>query len=241
VGWRTAVLILAALVTAVTIPVRMLLPGRTVPLIESHREPATIAQVSRAATRALGVAFALQSFTSTGATVCLVWELVERGESLEAAAFIAGLAGAFQVPGRLLLLPLQRVVRTKFRLPSLLLVQAAALAGIAVLSGPSLAVAVFLFGGAGGMLTLERPAVIVEWFGRDGFGARSGQIVSLAVFARAGAPFVVEVLHGAVSYARVFEVLALGLALAGGVVVVANRLRRGEAMPQAVCVTRTWP
>src|SRR5690606_9613846 len=95
---------------------------------------------------------------------------------------------------------------------------------IAVASGPALVVAVVLFGAAGGLMTLERATVVAEWFGLGSFGARSGHIDSVASFARAASPFVVELMHGVVSYAGVFEIMAIILLLGGAAVGVATRI-----------------
>jgi hypothetical protein len=116
-------------------------------------------------------------------------------------------------------------VPSELRLPLLFVVQAVALGAIAVGSGPALAAAIFFFGAANGTMTLERAAVVVEWFGRDSFGARSGQMASLAGLARAAAPFGVELLHGATSYAGVFGLLAVVLASGGAAACAANRVR----------------
>jgi hypothetical protein len=182
-----------------------------------------------AAATVLGAAFALHSVASTGATVCLVWHLVERGAALQVAATLAGLAGAAQVPGRLLLGPLQRVVRADMRLPLLFVVQAGALAAMAVASGPALALGVFVFGAANGMTTLDRASVVLEWFGQSSFGARSGQIASFALLARAAAPVSVEALHDTTPYAGVFALLAVALVLAGVLALAASRVRCAAA------------
>jgi hypothetical protein len=175
--------------------------------------------------RLLSAGFALQAFASTAASVCLVWHLVERGKPLETAAALAGLAGAAQVPGRLLLSPLSNVLPTEIRLPSLLAVQGAALVGIAVSTGPALVVAVLAFGAAGGVMTLERAAVVIEWFGRESFGERSGQLASSSLLARATAPFAIELLRGSLGYTRALGVLAAGLGLGSALLAVATRSR----------------
>jgi MFS family permease len=224
-GWRTAVLLLGAIVAAVTLPVRLLLP-RAPPLTRSPL-PTASPRPAAPATGLLSAGFALQAFAATGATLCLVWQLVERGEKLEVAAALAGLAGASQVPGRLLLSPLSKVLPTSIRLPSLLVVQGAALVGIAVLGGPALVLAVMAFGAAAGVMTLERAAVVIEWFGRESFGAGNGRLASGALFARAAAPLAVELLHGLFSYAGVFGLLAV--CLSSGSVLIGLAARRATA------------
>jgi predicted MFS family arabinose efflux permease len=222
-GWRTAVLILAVSAAVVMLPIRLLLPHAPA---ARHHDP-VLSSVDRASSaRLLSAGFAIQAFAATGATVCLVWHLVERGETLAVAAALAGLAGAAQVPGRLLLSPLSHALPTEVRLPSLLVVQAGALIGIAVLTGPALAVAIMTFGAAAGVMTLERAAVVIEWFGRESFGARSGQLASSSLFARAAAPFAVELVRGSLDYARALGVLAVCLTLGSALLVAATRARR---------------
>lgn len=227
-GWRTTVLMLAATVAIVTLPIRLSLP-RT-PSRPRQRETQASPVGPTPSARLLSAGFALQAFAATGATVCLVWQLVEKGATLEAAAGLAGLAGASQVPGRLLLSPLRHVLSTETRLPLLLVVQGAALVGVAVLTGPALVVALMTFGAAAGVMTLERAAVAIEWFGRERFGAGSGQLASSSLFARAGAPFAVELLHGSLGYARVLGLMAAclltGSALLG--VAAGSRRRRND-------------
>ena len=226
-GWRAAVLVLAALLAAVAVPLRLALPGRVRSAAPNEAEasarateepPALVAQ-------ALGAAFAVHAFASTATSLCLVWHLVERGATLSTAAVVAGITGASQVPGRLMLAPLRRALPTAVRLPATFVVQAAALVGIAVASGPALAAALFVFGAANGMMTLERASVVVEWFGRERFGARSGDVASVALLARAAAPLLVEVLRGAASYAAVLVAIAIALAGGGAAVRIADRAR----------------
>jgi MFS family permease len=223
-GWRIAVLVLAAIAAVVTLPIRLCLP-RTPPRVR-HHGPLPSTGDGTTFARLLSAGFALQAFAATGATLCLVWQLVERGETLKVAAALAGLAGASQVPGRLLLSPLSSVLPTAIRLPSLLVIQAGALVGIAILTGPALVVAVMVFGAAAGVMTLERAAVVLEWFGRESFGAGNGQLASSSLFARAGAPFAIELLHGTFSYGGVLGLLAVCLVVGSALLGFAARARR---------------
>lgn len=226
-GWRPTLVILATLTAMVAIPIRLLLPRRAA--LSSRTEearPGALAERSLPTTRLLSTGFALQAFAATGAMLCLAWQFVERGETLAAAASLAGLAGAAQVPGRLLLSSVSNVVPTDQRLPLLLVVQGVALAAVALLSGPPLILAVIIFGATAGVMTLERAAVVLEWFGRDAFSTASGQLTAAALFARAGAPFAVEVLHARLSYAAVLQLLAICLLIGSGIVGLAIRGRR---------------
>jgi MFS family permease len=216
-GWRIAVLLLAALFALLTLPMRLALPLPRIvrPATRSGAHPPS---PRSAAGDLLAAGFALQAFAATGVSIYLVWHFVERGASLEMAAAIAGLAGAAQVPGRLLLAPLQRAVQTKHRLPLLLCIQAVSLAGIAGGTPELSTAAAVLFGVTNGTMTLERAGITVEWFGRETFGARSGDIASFAWVARAAAPYAVEVLHGSASYGAVFRALAVVILLGAAVI-----------------------
>ena len=222
-------LFLASLVAVVGIPVRFTLPhAPTSPTPErGEMSPTTVARTpgERLAANMLGAGFALQSLASTGTTVCLVWHLVRKVIRYEQRPSSL-VRGAAQVPGRWLLAPLQRAVRSELRLPLLFVLQAGALIGIAVGSRPLLGPAVFVFGAVGGTMTLERASVVLEWFGRESFGTRSGHIASIAFLARAASPYTVEVLHGTTGYAGVLGVLALGLAGGSVVMSFASRVCR---------------
>jgi MFS family permease len=225
-GWRSGVWLLAGAL-ALTLPLRLLLPlsVRDARLQESAAPGSPRASASSSW---LALGFAGHAFASTGVSIYLMWHLVERGQALESAAFVAGLAGAAQVPGRLLLLPLQRRLATANRLPLLFAVQAVALVGIAFAPVQVATGCVLLLGAASGMMTLERAAVLVEWYGRDTFGMQNGRIAAASVVAKAAAPFVVEALHGLASYAQVFLVLVVVYLVGAALALMAVHARKLE-------------
>lgn len=227
-GWRVTAVLLAAILLAISIPFRLALPPTSHTERDERRSGEAVLTRSRAA-EWLGVAFALQAFASTGVVVFLVWHFVERGLPLRSAAALSGLAGAAQVPGRLVLLPLQGVLPTAWRLPTLLVVQSIGLLGIAFTSGAPRLCAIVFFGAAAGMMTIERATVIIEWFGRKTFGTRSGAMASLCAVARALSPFAVEALHGLTSYGRVFAAMSLVMLAAAAVAAAAMRVGTGVA------------
>jgi hypothetical protein len=218
-SWRASVLTLAVVLALVLLPARFALPlprrGR------AHAKPRRIAATR--SERLLAAGLALHSLASTGVFIYLLWFLVEQGATPAAAAGIAGLAGAAQVPGRLISGTLRRIVGGASFLTVLLAAQAIALFG-AVLCGDEAAVGfVMIFGAASGMMTLERATVIVEWYGRAEFGARQGRLAAATSTARAVSPFLVEAGHQVASYDHVFG--ALGLVLATGAVACAAAAR----------------
>ncbi len=221
--WRETVLTLATLLGLLLIPLRFLLPlpSRTAHPMRLSWSPAghngrwgAAPLVGRApAEKQLTVGLALQSLASTGVFVYLPWLLVERGESLATAAISAGLAGAAQVPGRIALGPLMRSTNSDVLLPSLLASQALALFGVVVLAGSASTVCILAFGASSGAMTLVRATVIIEWYGRESFGAHQGRLMAATNTTRAMAPLAVEAVHRVVSYATVFGLLGVALAL----------------------------
>jgi MFS family permease len=225
VGWRATVVILAIAVLLLLLPSRSLLP---LTVVHADQRPTT--QPSRASSlRWLAAGFAIQAFVSTGVFLDLMWHLVEQGSTETRAAAIAGLAGAAQVPGRIGLGFLQRAIGTKHRLPLLFLTQTAALMVIVFGSGAVAIAGILAFGGASGMMTLERANVVIEWYDRRTFGADSGRISSAATVTKALSPFFVEAMHEAASYAHVFVLLGIAAAFGAGCVVIAARRRASGA------------
>lgn len=223
-GWRETVLVLGGILTLVLVPSRFLLPlpGRGHARARAPRVRAVPSE------RRLAVGLSMHSLASTGVFIYLMWHLVERGEPLVDAAAIAGFAGAAQVPGRIVSGPLRRIVGGGSFLSLLLFVQATALVGIAVASGALATACILAFGAANGMMTLERATVLVEWYGRATFGAHQGRLAALTGTARAISPFAVETGHYVASYALVFLLLCLVLALGAWVCSSAAALRAIE-------------
>ncbi len=224
-GWRLTVVLLAVGLALVLLPVRYGLPlseRRRAPPSPSPRAP------SSRSSRLLEAGVSIQSFAATGVSVYLLWHLVERGTPPATAAGIAGLAGAAQVPGRVAAVPLRRAIGGAVFLPLLLVVQASSLAGVVL--GPSgvATASALVFGGASGMMTLERVTVLVEWYGRRSFGARQGQLSFATSIARAVAPLVVELGHHVASYRLVFSALAVALAVGAWLCSAAARARAAE-------------
>lgn len=208
-GWRETVLLLALFLAVVLIPTRFVLP---LPRRAHVRSSIPHLHASRSERR-LSVCLALHALASTGVFIYLIGYLVERGDSFGAATTIAGVAGAAQVPGRLIAGPLRRVVGGATFLQVLLVTQAAAVFGFLATDGIVKIALLVVFGGASGMMTLERATVIVEWYGRSAFGLHQGRVASVTNTARALSPFVVEVGHRFVSYAIVFGMLGFVLAI----------------------------
>lgn len=211
----------AALVSAGLLFLAAALAWRTLPEAHAETLARNNAQAFPPSMRWLGACLALHSFATAGLVLYLVWHFVERGQSLEAAALVAGMVGASQLPGRFVL----GIARpTDYRLGLILAVQAAATIGIALLPSPHVTFAVLLFGAAKGMVTLERPILVLAWYGDRAFGTKSGRLASARLFAKAAAPLCVAWMHRRHSYASIFVGLGLVLAVAVVFFYVARRL-----------------
>jgi MFS family permease len=198
-GWRPALVSLAALLALGTIPAHALLlrrrpediglhpdgepqppqvttatPRRDVPLAEALRDPTF---------RWLVLAFCLSTAVAFGVHVHLVPILLDRGYSPTLAAALAGLVGAMQVLGRVLMSPLTGRVSLRTLSAGVLAVQPAALLVLLLVPG-----FMVLFGAAKGCLTLVRPAFVADLYGRANYASIAGVLAFVVTLAQAGAP-----------------------------------------------------
>lgn len=226
-GWRATTLTLAAVSALVTFPIVRLLPPRQ--FSDKVHSPTERTTPWRACelpgTHRLSLAFSMHAFVSATVSVALLWHLVEAGETMLRAAYVAGLVGAAQVPGRLLITAIRAHVPDAWRLPMNFLAQGTGLMFVAF--GPSavLVPGVMLFGASSGAMTLDRADIVVKWYGLEQFGAASGFVATMSLIGRAAAPFVVELAHLHWSYAEVLAITSALLGAAALVFVSADRAR----------------
>lgn len=207
-GWRSAVLVLAALLTVATVVTRTLALRRDLD-VAAHVEPGTRASRPRGSGPLLltGVTFALVSLVSAGFTVNLVPALGERGVTPVTAALLGGLIGVMQLPGRALLLS-PAFCGTASRLLTIsLLSLGVGLCGVALAPAPAgIAAAMMVFAAGAGLTTLVRPHLLQTAFeGRDS-GYLNGRVARHQQFARAVGPMAIAWLASPVGYATVFAV-----------------------------------
>jgi predicted MFS family arabinose efflux permease len=223
-GWRSAAALLAGLLAAVVIPITWHLPCASG---SPHEDLAGVADRTPRGARRLAAAFGLQAFVASAVVVALLWHLLESGTPMLRASFVAGLVGAAQVPGRLLVGALQKGVGDSWRVTVSLGVQAAALVAIAVGRDDALLAGVVLFGAASGAITLERAVIPARWFGTRNYGLASATLSAAGEGGRAVAPVAVELAHARVAYGTVL--LALVPVLLVGAVVFASASRAHRA------------
>ncbi|MEW6474795.1 MAG: MFS transporter [Actinomycetota bacterium] len=216
-GWRIALVLLAAILAAITLPIHLrLLPhapaGRPQP-----PDPAVARHVTDRRFWNLTAAFTCASVTSFGTSVLLVAYLIDHGWTLGGAAMAGGMLGIMQLPGRLLFAPLharldrRTLTRLTLGLPGFGVV-------LLLLSGgkPLVWAAIPVLGMTQGLNTLLRVTLLVDLYGTARFGALNGRSASPVVLARALAPLGAASLGSATGgYAVPFALLAAVAGLAG--------------------------
>lgn len=236
-GWRDALLVLAIMLAAINILPHALILRRRPEDMGLHPDGAEIstlapkthlAQGSHGS--ALGEAlrhpvfwwitgsFFVETFATSAVALYMIPYLTDRGESAAFAATAVGLIGAAQVGSRLL--------TTLFgsRISSVTLTAIVfgmqSLAVVVLLqwqSRPGILTAVVLLGAGRGVVTLMKPNLIADFFGRASYGAISGSMSFFLTFSGALSPvitgFALAFWDG---YDTVMWILA-GLALLGAI------------------------
>lgn len=238
-GWRRALVVLAVVLGAITIPLHAVVlrappPGGVdgpvaepatddavgVPTVAgSVSEDRTLHDAVRSATFwFLAAAFVASSFVTSALAVHQVAMLIDDGHAPAFAAAATGALGAMQLPGRLLFAPIERVLSRRV---TTVVVFASLACGVAILSVSQAVVAVWcfvaLYGMGRGMSTLLRATLVADLFGAAHYGAISGVLSACTTVAVAAGPVTAGVLFDVTgNYERLLQVL-LGLAVAATV------------------------
>jgi len=214
-GWRDALVILAVVLGAITIPLHAVAlrdAPRSRPAGSPGQPRRSIA--AREALRSapfwlLSTAFVLGTFTGIAMTIHAIPFLLERGYSAAFAAFAVGLIGVSQIPGRAVFallgarLPRELSISAVFVLIAL---------GIAVIVGVdstgSVLAGLVLLGMGNGMATLARATAIADIYGGAAYGTINSIAAAGTTGARAAGPVVAAVYAAAVGYGALLWTLA---------------------------------
>lgn len=217
-GWREMLLLMGLVMAATTIPLSAWFirdrPEHYGAVVDNIRPDADISTIHPArmpsrrssetdfrsllrdrAFRWLTAAFFLETFSTIAAGVFLIPYLTWRGESPEFAAAVTGLIGAAQVLSRIAATAIGDRMSATTLTVGIFALQAAAilvLMGWQTHAGVILAVAILGMGR--GAVTLMRAQLVVDAFGREGFGAISGTMSFFLTGARSLAPIAVGAL-----------------------------------------------
>ena len=145
--------------------------------------------------------------------------LMDKGAGLEQAAFIAGTIGLFQVAGRVVFVPLLRVLPLTSLTVGVYGVRALALLLLFV---PGLGWWLFagLFGIANGASTLARAALIADIYGAKHYGSINGTVATVVALVQTISPVTAGLMFDAAgSYDPVLVVLIIVSLLATGAMV----------------------
>jgi MFS family permease len=215
-GWRSALVALAAILALVTIPPHgLLLRRRPADLgLRPSGTPRRDAQSDRSAPvifegversralrspgfRWLAAAFWLQTFATMAVAVHMIPLLLERGLGHGMAVTATAVVGGMQIPGRVLLGPLERRVSARSLAVGVFLLQALGLVALSTARGAA-GVFVFaaLFGTGAGAATLVRATVVARLYGVGSYGSISGVLAMFATSARAFAPLAASLGYG---------------------------------------------
>lgn len=243
-GWRMALVILALLLAAITIPLHALVLRRRpedlglVPdgiAISTSTASAHMVQETSIPTKAalrestfwwITTAFTLSTFTVGAVVVHLLPFLIDRGYSANFGASAVGLIGIMALPGRLVFTLLGEHLPRRLVVALLFLLQAVALPVLLLVPN---VVGVFcfvaLFGAGFGAITPARAALIADHYGSE-YYARINSVVGLFVTgARAVAPVGAGMMYDLLgTYPPIFWVLTgLSMLAVGAIVLVRQK------------------
>ena len=246
-GWRMALVILAVVLGAITIPLHALVlrrrpqdlglapDGDAASATTSRLNPTERSTSLHGALRGrsfwwLTGAFMLTNLAAIATTVHLVAYLTTRGYGAGFAATATGLIGAMKLPGRLLFAPLDTRFSRRAITTTLFGLQGLALLVLLLAPGTAgVLVFVALFGGATGATTLARPALLAEFYGPLHYASISGVLALALASAQALAPVSAGVLRaGLGGYEPVFVLLALLSLAAAGAIFLADAAQKRE-------------
>ncbi|REE97330.1 MFS transporter [Thermomonospora umbrina] len=202
-GWRTALLVLAVVHGAVTVPLHLLVrrPPAVAAAARERTEEADAGSaaerdaLARAALRdplfwTLGAAFFAQGAAVAVIAVHLVTYLTELGHRAAFAATVAGLIGALSVSGRLVITVAARRTVTAVATAVVFALQAAAALVLLAVgrTGAGAIGCVLVFGLGFGVATIARPALLADAYGTTAYATISGLLALPLIVAKATMP-----------------------------------------------------
>lgn len=194
-GWREAVLVLAALNLALCVPLHALfMParGRASPAGAASSPQGRARLLGDARFRWLAAAFTLHMLAQSSLSVHLLAMLQGQGFTPARAAWLAALIGPMQVAARVVEFAVASRVSAA-QVGAWAMLSAPLGIGILMLAGDDTAwvlVFVALYGAGNGVMTIVRGTVPAEIWGREGYGALAGLMATPVLLMRAAGPLV---------------------------------------------------
>ncbi|WP_327634572.1 MFS transporter [Kribbella sp. NBC_00482] len=219
-GWRHALLVLAAVLALATIPLHVLALRGTRPNTrrsthEPHTSPARVLRDS--GFWLLAVVFVLHSAALAIIGVHLVTYLTKLGHSPTTAATLAGLLGLLSVTGRITVSVLRRWLPMTSISAAVILLQGIALAVLPAAGESTTGAAgcLIAFGLGFGVASIAKPAIILDRYGDQGYATIAGLLGTPTTLASATAPLAAAALATALGYTPLILSAAVACTLAG--------------------------
>jgi predicted MFS family arabinose efflux permease len=233
-GWRDAIVVLAVIHAAITIPGHLLVrrpPGTATERVEAQPREDVRRRIVAATVRdprywAITAAFVASAAAIATVSVHLVAYLTELGHPVRFAATTAGLLGILSVTGRLVTAASTRRFTPGAVTAVVFVVQAVAVACLPVAGHDALgAVACVLGFGLGfGVPTISRPAMLAERYGTTAYATIAGILAVPMTVAKALAPLAAAAIRNATgSYTAVAAGTAALCVLAAVALLAARR------------------
>lgn len=248
IGWRSALLVLAAMLAACAVPQALLLRrcpqdlGLGIdgdPPTTLHAEPETdeggvLLQRSwrRPAVRLLTLASVLETLAVTVVAVHLVAYLRDTGAEPGLAASAAGAIGILSVAGRIVVTSLARRVALASLAAAMVAGQAVGVAALLTLPrGPGVVLFVLLFGAGFGVMTIARPSLLGRYVPVRVFGSVSGRQALATGAGRVVAPVTAGLVISTAGYTPAMLAVAICSLAAGALLVGAERAHAQPKRP----------
>lgn len=221
-GWRTTLVVLAAIYGATAIPLHALVVRPAPPpAAEAESVPQGGVRVQQAIRDGrfwcLAIAFVAHAAAMSIMSVHLVGFLVSRGHPATFAASVTGLLGALSVSGRLLLTGVGRRVQLYLAVAVVCLVQSIAALTLLAVGGTRTGAiaAVVCFGVGFGVASLATPQLLAARYGTTAYATIAGTLATPVTVARATGPLVAAYLYAATGgYTVVLVTIAAATAIA---------------------------
>ena len=241
-GWRTALLILAAVLALLTVPPHALVirpaPRTAIPAGSTAAAGPPIALRTVLAGRAfwlLAISFTASMAAITIITVHLVAALTGWGHTATFAAGTAGLFGILSVAGRLVTTGLQRRYRTATVVAVIFAVQGVSV-GVLAFAGRDTTAAIICVVGFGlgfGVAAIAKPVLLAGHYDTRRYATIAGVLVVPMTIAKAAAPLGAAALHTRTgTYTSVLLTTAALCALASAALYATDGRRAGRGTPQ---------
>jgi MFS family permease len=219
-SWRQTYVVLAIVLATLTLPLHLVVLTRAWPTTDHRPARHPDRQILTSGTFLLATAAGtLMAFASYAALVNLVPLLTGRGMSSTWAAWTLGLGGVGQVAGRLLYPGMTRRLHARTRAVLVVSGMTAALAGLAVVRGPLLALVLLaaLAGAARGLFTLVGATLVSDYWGPERYATITGIYNAPILVASAMAPWLGAVIADATGSLTGLFIVLVGVAgLAAG-------------------------